>query len=174
MISIRRIVLGVMVGMLGMALLGVAMVARAGTAELTWEIPRTYCDGTPMATPDDYTFTYGQKKETLSPGTLVNHTVSGLTPGFWWFSLAANVGEDQSQFVTVEKEVLPEDFKTISTTVYTFVKAEDRIIILPVGTVALGTQCDFGLSVNGKYVVPRSAVTWSGSTRPVVVVADCG
>jgi hypothetical protein len=164
----------VMAGMLGMALLGVAMVARAGTAELTWEAPTENCDKTPLTDLTGYSLLYGQLRSERPPSPTA-YTVTGLAPGKWWFSLAAVTADGtRSEFVTAEKEILPEDFKTINSTVYTFIKAEDRIIVLPVGTVALGTQCDFGLSVNGKYVVPRSAVIWSGSTRPVVVVADCG
>jgi len=173
MISIRRVITGVMFGILGMALLTVAMTARAGTAELTWQIPLTYCDGTAMATPDSYTLTYGQKKETLSPGSLVSHTVTGLSPGLWWFSLAANVGTEQSQFVTVEKTVLASEFSVAQSDAFALVKRVDRLVLAKVGTVPVGTPCLADQTINGKYVVPRSLVTWSGSVKPDVVVATC-
>ena len=57
--------------------------------------------------------------------------------------------------------------------VYTVVKQVDRFIMLPVGTVASGTECIADQTVNGYKVIPRSAVQWSGSVRPDVVVAVC-
>jgi hypothetical protein len=181
--SFRRVGYGVAFGIVGIVLYMLSHAAFAGKAELTWQVPLTYCDNSPMATPDSYTLTYGQKKETLLPGTTVSHTVTGLAPGFWWFSLAANVTNptavppkvDQSQFATVEKEILPEDFRTVSTAVYTFIRAEGKVLVLPtLHTVPLGTVCDASQSVNGKFVLPRSAVSWSGSARLVAVLGDCG
>ena len=159
-----------------------AFPAWGGQAELTWEIPRTYCDGSPMATPDNYTLTYGQKKETLSPGTLINHTVTGLAPGLWWFSLAANVTNptavppkvDQSQFVTVEKTIPPEEFVTKSNNVYTFFRSNGNISVIKTNhTVPLGVMCDATQSVNGKYKVALESVVWLG-TKLTAALADCG
>lgn len=147
--------------------------AWAGQAELTWEIPRTYCDGSPMATPDSYTLTYGQKRQGLTPGTLTSHTITGLSPGTWWFSLAANVGPDTSEFVTVEKTIPPAEFVTVGGPVFRIVNRVDRFLLVSVGSIAPGVQCIADHSVNGNYAVPRAAVTWAGSVRPDVVVAQC-
>lgn len=151
-----------------------ASAARAGTADLTWTAPTTNCNGTPLTNLTGYSLLYGRASESL-PLTPMSKTITGLTPGLWWFSLASvNSDGERSEFITVDKTVAPEEFVTVGTAVYTFVKNDDRIITLPVGTVALGVQCDAAQSVNGKYVIPRSVVSWSGSVRPVVVVADCG
>lgn len=148
--------------------------ASAGTAELTWTAPTKNCNGTDLTNLTGYSLTYGQARTPL-PATPLSFTVTGLKPGTWWFSLAAVTPTDRSEFVTVEKVVAPEDFKTVTTTVYTFFKASGNIVVLPtLHTVPLGTVCDATQSVNGKHIIPRSAVTWSGTARPVAVVGDCG
>lgn len=148
--------------------------ADAGEADLTWTAPTMRCNGTPLTNLQGYGLTWGQNRVDL-PLDLA-HTVTGLKPGTWWFSLAAiDADGERSEFVTVEKVVAPEEFVTTSTTIYTFVKADGKILVLPtLHTVALGVQCDATQSVNGKYVIPREAVTWSGTARPVTVVGDCG
>lgn len=148
--------------------------AFGGDASLTWVAPTSNCDGTSLTDLTGYSLTYGQKHEAL-PTTPLSKTVTGLTPGTWWFSLAAVTPGARSEFITVEKVIPPEQFVTKTTSVYTFAKAEGNILILPtLHKVVLGTQCDATQSVNGKYIIPRSAVTWSGSARPVAVLGDCG
>lgn len=160
--------------LLALTLLGVFKSADAGTADLTWTAPTRNCNGTDLTDLTGYSMTYGQKREAL-PLAPLSKTVVGLTPGVWWFSLAAVTPTERSEFVTVEKTVLPEEFKTTGTAVYTFVRAEGKILVLPtLHTVPVGTVCDATQSVNGKYVVPREAITWSGSARLVAVLADCG
>ena len=64
-------------------------------------------------------------------------------------------------------------------TAYTLVQSENRLALVPVGTVPAGTECDTAQQIsdaNGVrgYVVPRSVVQWAGTVRPQVVVAQCG
>ena len=152
----------------------VSPLASAGSALLTWDAPTQNCDGTPLTDLAGYEFTWGPSAKTL-PLDVLAQTASGLLPGKWWFAVAAvNKAGVKSNFAVAEKTILPEDFVTTSDVVYTLVKRTDKLILLPVGTVLLGTQCDPGVAVNGKYGVPRAAVTWSGSVRPDVVVGDCG
>lgn len=147
--------------------------AFGGEADITWVAPTQNCNGTSLTNLTGYSLTYGQNRVEL-PKVLA-HKVTGLTPGTWWFSLAAVTPTDRSEFVTVTKTVTPAEFVTKATAVYTFVKAEGNVLVLPtLHTVPLGTVCDATQSVNGKYIIPRSAVTWSGSARPVAVLADCG
>jgi hypothetical protein len=151
-----------------------ALPAWAGEGSLTWTAPTQNCNGTPLTNLAKYDLTYGQKRIDL-PLTPLSYTVTGLTPGTWWFSLAAvNSDGDRSEFVTVEKVVAPADFVTKSTTVYTFFRSGGNITV--VGTphrVPLGTVCDATQSVNGKYRVPLEAVTWSGA-KLTAALADCG
>ena len=148
--------------------------AKAGEASLTWVAPTQNCNGTPLTNLAKYDLTYGQKRQEL-PLTPLSKTVTGLTPGIWWFSLAAvNSTGDRSEFVTVEKVIAPTEFVTKSTIVYTFFRSGGNITV--VGTphrVPLGTVCDATQSVNGKYKVALEAVTWSG-TKLTAALADCG
>jgi hypothetical protein len=64
-------------------------------------------------------------------------------------------------------------FGTFETIVYNLVKRTNGFIFVAVGTVPLNTPCDLAQSVNGYNVVPVASVTWSGTVRPVVVVARC-
>lgn len=148
--------------------------ASAGEATITWTAPTTNCNGTSLTNLKHYELIYGQNRLIL-PLTPLSKTIFGLPPGTHWFSLAAvNTNDVRSEFVTASKTVLPAEFKTTSTTVYTFVKAEGRILVLPTAhTVPLGVACDYTQSVNGKYVIPVSAINVVGA-RPVTVVGDCG
>ena len=152
-----------------------ATLAHAGSVPLTWEAPTTNCDGTPIGALSRYELRWGQSKLDLSDPSAVTHTVTKLAPGDWWFNLAAvNTEGTSSEFVTVKKTIAPEEFVTTTTTAYTIIQRRDRIVLLPVGTVALGTQCDALTTVNGKHAVPRASVTWSGTVKPEIVLGDCG
>ena len=147
---------------------------HAGDAALTWTAPTRNCDGTLLTNLAKYDLTYGQKRQDL-PLTPLSHTVTGLTPGVWWFSLAAvNSTGARSEFVTVEKTIAPAEFVTKTNKVYTFFRSGGNITVVATPhTVALGTVCDATQSVNGKYKVALEAVTWSG-TKLTAALADCG
>lgn len=147
--------------------------ASAGEANLTWEAPTTNCDGSPIGAIQKYDLRYGQSTGEV-PADLTAWRITGLKPGTWWFSLAAVTADGVSEFTTAEKVVAPAEFVTLEPTVYTVVKRTDRFVLLPVGSAPVGTQCIATETLNGHYVIPRSAVTWSGSVRPDVVVAKCG
>jgi len=78
------------------------------------------------------------------------------------YSALYKAHDDQFRFPTVKAE-----------TVYDIVKQDGRILMLPVGTIALGTTCDELNVANGLNGVPRDKVTWFGTVRPVVVFAKC-
>lgn len=148
--------------------------ASAGEADITWVAPTKNCDGTALTNLAKYDLTYGQKRTDL-PLTPLAYKVTGLTPGTWWFSLAAvNSGGVSSQFVTATKTIAPAEFVTKTTTVYTFFRSNGNITVVPTThKVPLGTVCDATQSVNGKYKVALEAVTWSG-TKLTAALADCG
>lgn len=149
-------------------------VAHAGQAVLTWQPPTKNCDGSTITNLSGYILTYGQVKQEL-PLTPLSKTVTGLTPGFWWFSLAAkNSAGEVSQFVTVEKTIPPEEFVTKSNNVYTFFRSGGNINIVKTNhTVPLGVVCDATQSVNGKYKVRLEDVVWLGA-KLTAALADCG
>lgn len=147
--------------------------AFAGTGDLSWTAPIQNCNGTSLTDLTGYRLTYGQKMVDL-PKTPLAFQVTGLTPGDWWFSLAAVTPTATSEFVTVKKTIAPAEFVTKTTTVYTFFRSSGNITVLPTThKVPLGTVCDATQSVNGKYKVPLEAITWSG-TKLTAALADCG
>jgi hypothetical protein len=76
--------------------------------------------------------------------------------------------------VVIAPDQIPPVFSTTYPTVYNIVKKANGLILLPVGSVPLNTPCDVNVSVNGYNAVPVAAVnSWSGSVRPIVVVAQC-
>lgn len=66
-----------------------------------------------------------------------------------------------------------DDYTVVNGTVLTVVKQVDKFILLPVGTIPIGTRCIPDQYINGYFAVPRDLVTWSGSIEPLVVVAEC-
>jgi hypothetical protein len=151
----------------------VAVRAHAGEATLTWTAPTKNCDGSALTSLTGYDLLYGQGHVAL-PLTPLSKTITGLTPGTWWFSLASVTPAARSEFVTVTKVVAPAEFKTTSTTAYTIVKKPDGLVFLPMGTVPVGTLCNAALPIGPYFVIPRAAVTRSGTINPDVVVATCG
>jgi hypothetical protein len=64
-------------------------------------------------------------------------------------------------------------FSTTTPDVYNVVKRDNGFVLVRVGTAPLNTLCDRTQTVNGYYAIPVSAVTWSGTVKPIVVVAQC-
>lgn len=151
----------------------VGLVLGAET-EVTWTAPTQRCDGTALTNLAGYSLTYGQSRVDL-PTTPMAYTVTGLKPGLWWFSLAAvDADGNRSEFVTVTRDVQPEEFVTKTTKVYTFFRANGNIVVtVTPHTVALGVVCDASQSVNGKYRVALENITWAG-TPLTAALADCG
>jgi len=146
--------------------------AKAGEATLTWTPPTQNCDGTALTNLTGYKVYWGQGTNTLiAPAS--TYKVSGLAPGLWWFSVTAVTPTVESEFVTVTKTILANEFAVSQSDAFALVKRTDRLVLTKVGTVPIGTPCLADQTVNGKYVVPRSLVTWSGTVKPDVVVATC-
>lgn len=155
------------------ALLLLASAAGAGEMDITWTAPTKNCDGTPLTNLSGYALQWGQSGAQLPAGALT-YKVTGLTPGNWWASIAAlSAAGERSEFVTVTKTVAQTEFSTVGGPAFTLVKKRDGFVLLPVGTVPAGVTCIAAQTVNGHYVVPRTAVAFSGSVQPDVVVAKC-
>ena len=67
----------------------------------------------------------------------------------------------------------PQTLVVSDPTVYTIIKQENKFVLLPVGTVPANTVCIADQKINGYYAVPINVVSWSGTVRPVIVVAQC-
>ena len=160
--------------MTGGSFIGLALGAERDM-EITWTAPTKNCDGTPLTDLAGYRLRWGTAQHEIASAGATGYTVPNLRPGRWWVSVAAyNAQGAESQFVSGWKDVPAESLKTIAPTVYTVVKAADRFVFLPVGSAPIGTQCDATQPVGKYHVIQKGGVAWSGLTRPVVVVADCG
>jgi len=174
-ISLRSVFKGVLWGLLGIALLAWALPSHAGQANVSWTPPTQNCNGTLVGSSlTGYILNYG-KAEVSLPNTARSYTITNLTPGKWWFSLAVTTATARSEFITASKDVLPSEFVTKDTKVYSIVRQTNRFLFIEVGTVPLGVVCDATQPMGAYYVVPRESVnSWVGSVRPGAVVASCG
>lgn len=149
--------------------------AQERTITLTWTKPERNCDGTLLTNLKGFRAYWGKGFADMPSPTLTTYTTPLLPPGAWWVALTAynTTGEESPLAGPVQVTIPAETLTVTQPTVYTVVKGTDRFLTLPVGTVPLGVKCDVAQTVNGYYAVPRTSVTWSGSVKPVVVVAKC-
>jgi len=165
--------------------------ALAGSVTLTWTPPTENTDGTELTDLAGYRLYWGTSSGAYtdgsvsidSPGVTI-YVVDNLPAGTYYFVAtavnSAGIESDYSNEAT--KTVLPPqpapplNLTVVETdmTAYAISQTEDRLVTYPVGTVEAGTSCDPSMTVNGKYLVPRSAVQWAGTVQPQVVVAECG
>lgn len=168
--------------------------AFAAEAQLTWVQPTQNVDGSSIPASGEGRLIGNRAEWGTCNGTAFGikageqafatpttaYTVTGLTPGTWCFRVYASSTYGESGPSNVAQKVItpplpkpPTGLTVADGTAFTVLKREDRFVLLPVGTVPAGTACDTTQSVNGMYVVPRDAVTWSGTVKPVVVVSAC-
>jgi hypothetical protein len=169
--------------------------ANAGDAALTWTLATQNTDGSaiPASGPTSLAATrvewgtcsgsaFGTvagQQTVATPAT--TYTITGLAAGVWCFRAYSRTvaGLESAPTNVVTKTILqsppqpPGNLTVAALTVYQFIGTTDAITLLAVGTVPAGTACDPAQSVNGRYAVPRAAVTWYGSVRPRVVFAQC-
>ena len=157
-----------------------------GSASLTWVAPTKNTDGSPLTNLSGYTIHYGNSSSTLNQTVSVTnpsitaYVVENLAPGTWYFGVKAVTPTATSGMSNIATKVItnpipaaPTNLHVVELTAYQFIGTLDKVVLLPVGTVPSGTACKSDQSVNGHYVVPRSAVTWYGSVKPQVVFAKC-
>lgn len=156
--------------------------------EVCWQPPTENVDGTPLTDLDAYRIYWGSQTRDytgnllLADETLTCYELIEPGNGVWFLAMTAidAEGNESAYSNEVTKTIqstqpLPVIILESDKIVYTVVKQINRFVLLPVGTVPPGTQCDPNESVNGYSVVPVGQVEWSPSTtvRPVVVVAQC-
>jgi len=164
----------------------------AGDATLTWQAPTQNTDGStiPATGPGSLAgFKIYYKLSTATTETVITvanpaartYTINSLSTGTWNFQMTAyNVENSESNRTPVLSKTISEPplppantFVTTATVAYNVVKRTNGFVLVSVGSIPLNTPCDRTQSVNGYYAVPISAVTWSGTVRPIVVVAQC-
>ena len=167
----------------------------AGDAALTWTLATANTAGSaiPASGPTSLASTRvewgtcsGSNFGTASGQQIVatpatTYTITGLAAGTWCFRAYSRTvaGLESAPTNAVTKTILqappqpPGNLTVAALVVYQFIGTTDAIALNPVGTVPAGTACDPSQSVNGRYAVPRAAVSWYGSVRPRVVFAQC-
>ena len=171
---------------LGLLLMLLSGLAQAGEATLTWTAPTQRTDGTAYTNPDGYRIFYWVDSQPemvydVTDPAVLTHTFTNLAGGLWSFQMTAYdtdaLESARTNVVTkLISEAPPEPpgvMVTRTADVYTVQKRVDRFLLLRVGSVPLGVECVSDQTVNGMYVVPRSAVTWAGNIQPDVVVGVC-
>lgn len=168
---------------------------HAGDAVLTWTLATQNTDGTaiPASGPTSLASTrvewgscsgsnFGTKAgEQVVAKPATTYTVTNLSAGTYCFRAYSRTvaGVESAPTNVVSKAILqappnpPGNLAVADLVVYQVIGTPDAFALLPVGTVPAGTACDPSQSINGRYAVPRAAVTWYGSVKPQVVVAQC-
>lgn len=148
--------------------------SQAGTAELKW--------------PPTAGVTYNVY-EGLTPTAMVkvmsgltsNHLVwtgPDLTIGYWYSITSVSNGVETPIGGVIQMSypapvLTAQGLKAQSAVAYTLIQTADHYIALPVGNIPIGTPCDSTQNILGYSVIPRAAVTWYGTVKPLVVVATC-
>jgi hypothetical protein len=164
-----------------------------GGAALSYTAPTQNTDGTPLTNLAGYRVVYGTSAANLTQTiqianpSVTSYCVTGLSPATYYFGVKAYNSEGtESDVSNVVSKVItntptpvrPAAPATLTVAagaliVYQVLGTDGGFQFLPVGTVPPNTQCITTQQVNGRYAVPASAVTWYGSVKPKVVVAQC-
>jgi hypothetical protein len=158
--------------------------AGATDIHITCEKPTLNTDGsvlTDLAGINLYGGLLGQTKRLLVTKSTVcdfvrSNVASGVQQYFVTAVNARDIESDPSGIVSqivAEPPPPPPPLVTVSVVVYALVNGNDRLTFLIVGSAPLGTVCDRNQVANGFNVIPRSAVTWDGPTKPTTVLARC-
>lgn len=172
-----------------------AMPTHAGDAVLTWTLATQNTDGTaiPASGPTSLASTrvewgscsgsnFGTKAgEQVVAKPATTYTITNLSAGTYCFRAYSRTvaGVESAPTNVVSKTILqappnpPGNLAVADLVVYQVIGTPDQFALIPVGQVPAGTACDPTQSINGRYAVPRAAVTWYGSVKPQVVVAQC-
>lgn len=170
--------------------------ANAGEARVSWTAPTERTDGSSLDNLAGYRVLWGTSPRGYTQSAVVMHptteyAVTDLPEGTHYFAVTAFDANDlesapsaeASKTIVAAVVPLPESPSALvvqesARSAYTLVQTADRIVLVPVGIVPAGTSCDLTQAVrdsNGLlgYVVPKDSVTWAGTVRAEVVVAEC-
>jgi len=179
-------------------LLLLPLIAHGATLTVNWTAPTTCSDGSALTNCPitQYTVYSGLSGQPLTKGgtttpSVLTFSFANTPPGNWCVAVSASsTGGEGPQTTPVCKVVSPPapgqpggvtvTLTVTASTAYIPLQqpgatpdAPGRYVMLPVGTVPLGTPCDGATNLNGYNAVPRSAVTFSGLIKPVTPLAQC-
>lgn len=163
-------------------------IASAAERTVSWTNPTQYTDGTalPASAIQRTTVVWGSNPDQLIHTAVVNgsatSTVIDFPVGTHFVAARTTAGNTDSALSNIAQITIappapnPPSNLTVTQgqqTAYQLIGTKDQFVLLPVGTVAEGTECDSSQSVLGHYVVPRESVAWYGSVKPQAVLARC-
>ncbi len=165
--------------------------AWAGSITVSWGAPTENTDGTPLIDLAGYKLYYGTASGNY-PGVIdvdnasvVTWAIENLPANTYYIvATAYNTAGIESVYSNEVVKTVPDDPKVpgpptgltvgADLTAYSVIKIENGFVLLAVGTVPAGTECDSAQSVNGHNAVDRDTVQMTqGGVAPYVVVADC-
>ena len=178
----------------------------SGSTTVSWVAPTTNTDGSALTNLAGFRVYYGTSSTALTSNTLIDDmtrrsaTISGLTPGTWYFAVRAfntsNAESDSSNIatkavtggtaartvnitITASTPVPPPTgtLRTTSVDVYDVLQQSNgtwspRAIV---GRIAIGRTCSTAFTANGGYYqITRSDVTMNGTSPwSNILVARC-
>lgn len=148
---------------------------QAGDATLSWTPPietQTCVNAGPLTNLAG--FKIYQMIADIADPSVTTLVVPNLKPGTHTFVSTAYDDQGVESMLSGAADKVITEFVTVSPTVYYVIQQPDKFILLPIGTLPIGTTCDPEQSVNDFYGVPRDQVTWTGTAQPFSVVAACG
>ncbi len=165
---------------------------HAGEATLSWTAPTQNTDGSALTDLAGFKIyaglvqggPYGDVSITINNPTTTTFTVPGLAEGTTYFFVttafnSANPVQESDFSNEVSKLIPPlvpnppSMLTVVNMVAFYVVAQEDKYVLVAVGEVPNGTQCNPDETVNGHYVVPRDTVAWYGNVQPEAVVAKC-
>ena len=148
--------------------------AFAGETVINWELPTDSETCTNDPTPaDPQQVRLYQLVATVTDMAKTEYLFTGLLPGdYTWASTSVRTDGAESRLSDAATKTITE-MKVSNETVFTVVRTTEAFILLPTGTIPIGTVCDHNQSVNGHYAVPLDQVVWSTTAKTAVVVAEC-
>lgn len=168
-------------------------VSQAGTATLNWVAPTQNTDGSSLTNLASYKVYSATSSAACGTGTATTvvapastYTVQNLTVGTWYFCLkAVNSNGTESALSAIASKAIPDvtpnpptGLTVTATTAYYIIQQDNKLVALPIGTIAAGESCnpDYGAIVAGVtyYGVDSKKVTWYGKTKSLATFAACG
>lgn len=169
------------------------MFAHGATITVTCTAPTAFTDSTPIpaGTVITYKLYSSPAQNLLDTRTSCSFPRTGVGPGTYAHYVTASIAGVESDPTNIVTDTIgappppkpnaPSGAKSTVTvsgpTAYSVIKSDQTLVLLPVGTVPLGSVCDTTQGVvrsgNMFNVIDRSLVTYSGTARPLVVLAQC-
>jgi hypothetical protein len=163
------------IGLLICVLVLVSTCVRAEDTTLSWTNPT---DTFEMTSAGPYTNPAGTKIYQLvavvNDPTAESVVLPALPPGEYTYVAVSYDADGVSSPVSGEATKTVTSFVAVAGTVYYPIPQPNDVLMLPIGTVPVGTPCNPDLQVKGLFAVDTAAVIWAGTARPLMVVAECG